>query len=398
MGDTWEMETTASPYAWQRLSTGIPQDHAFSSYNDGRVPYAPCGRFGQSTSVHNDSLLLYGGHDGGLSRHGRNNYEPGYDFDELWRFSVPDHSWSLISGGADPGPGKRYLHAMAVVGDFVLIYGGLVESQGDVWAFDLSKGTWELLSKEVSRANGGPGRRVGHSITAIDLPHGPRSGEGQPPERTAGILLAGGRYIEADGSSALDDSLHFFDLEKRTWRKMPTVASAAGLKPVQLPVGRKYHAEASGWVQVTADGSIAPPPKPLKKGAEPPPPLPYVHVTIVAGGTITTPGLTCTAEAWLLTTDCSATEATWERLPDIPTAIYDVRGALSAHGAMFLYGGHHCTDSKGSAPFFYSNVVSKLDLAKAGVKVPKGACRVEAGALPAQRAQGREAKVQDKEL
>ena len=397
MADTWEMETASPPYAWHRLSSGITQDHAYEAYRNGRAPSAPSGRFGHSSSVHNKSLLVYGGHDGGLSRHGRSNYEPGYDFDELWRFSVPDRSWSLLSGGADPGPGKRYLHAMAVVGDLVLLYGGLGEAQGDVWMFDLSRGAWELLSAEVPRANGGPGRRVGHSITAVDQPLGPWSGDGPPPKRTVGLLLVGGRYIEADGTSALDNTVHFFDLEKRTWRPVGSVA-AGGSNPGPLPIGRKYHAEASGWIQVTADGSIAPSSGPVKKGDKSPPRLPYVHVTVVAGGTTTTPGLACTAEAWLVTTDCGATEATWERLPDIPTAIYDVRGSLSHDGAVFLYGGHHCTDSKGSAPFFYSNAVSKLDLSKAGVKVPKGACRVDAAGLPMQRGQGGKAAIQDKEL
>ena len=33
----------------------------------------------------------------------------------------------------------------------------------------------------------------------------------------------------------------------------------------------------------------------------------YVHISVISGGTVTTPGLTCTAESWLATLDCEAT-------------------------------------------------------------------------------------------
>ena len=51
-----------------------------------------------------------------------------------------------------PGPlllPIRYLHATTVVGDRLIIYGGLAEGQGDVWAFDFGKGSWALLANEV---------------------------------------------------------------------------------------------------------------------------------------------------------------------------------------------------------------------------------------------------------
>ena len=383
---------SAPPHAWQRLNPGISQEHAHQSYNNGRMPYAPAGRFGHSTAVHNDSLYLYGGHDGGISRHGRQNYEPGYDFDELWRFSVPERAWRLIvPPPASPnaldadGPGKRYLHATAIVGEQLFIYGGLAEGQGDVWAFNFESGKWARLLNEVSRGAGGPGRRVGHSISAVDQPSA-----SSPSGRTLGFLLLGGRYVDADGSTALDATPFFFDLSSRSWRSLHSVGAGAA---AAMPGGRKYHAEASVWAQVAADGSIvapSPPPsaskKPTKKSTSPPPS--YVHVSVLAGGTVTTPGLTCTGETWAATLDCDATEITWQRLPDLPTAIYDVRGAVSTAGVVFMYGGHLCTDSKGDAPFFYTNTVSKLNLVKGGFKLPRSACRVEKKDLSSQRGQG----------
>lgn len=70
MSDTWEMDMHA-PYTWHRLDSGVSQDHAFDAYNSGTAPRGPSGRFGHTSAVHNDTLYVYGGHDGGISRHGR---------------------------------------------------------------------------------------------------------------------------------------------------------------------------------------------------------------------------------------------------------------------------------------------------------------------------------------
>jgi hypothetical protein len=92
LSDTWAMRT-AAPYKWKRISTGISQGDAHSAYSAGRPPPIPCGRFGHGDAVLNDTLYMYGGHDGGFSRHNVQNYEPGYDFEELWAMSLETKKW-----------------------------------------------------------------------------------------------------------------------------------------------------------------------------------------------------------------------------------------------------------------------------------------------------------------
>ena len=58
----------------------------------------------------------------------------------------------------------------------------------------------------------------------------------------------------------------------------------------------------------------------------------------------------------------------------MPVGVYDVRASVGA-GFFFTFGGHLCTETKGNAPYFYTNAVQRLELAKS-VKVPASACRV----------------------
>lgn len=400
MSDTWEMEMSP-PYLWSQRHLGISQDEAYEAYTNNRALHSPAGRFGHSSSVHNSTLYVYGGHDGGQSRHGRQNYEPGYDFDELWRLDPEPRGWTLIPSSSE-GPGKRYLHSSAVVGDLLLIYGGLAESQGDVWAFNLVTSTWTRLAADAPRISGRrPGRRVGHTMTAVDQPS---SSSSSSSGRTRGFLVIGGRHVGQDEISSLDETAYFFDLDTSAWRAVPPPsASSSSLSPA--PSGRKYHAEASAWVGVSEDGTLVASAGAggggsskqrrslqVAQGAF----SSYVHVTVIAGGTITTPRLTCTAEAWLATLDCAGTALSWTRLPDLPFSVYDVRGATSSSEvSTFMYGGHLCTDSKTATKmeFSYTNTVSKLDLTS--IKVPPGACRVKFEDLPRQRGQGGAGAAQD---
>ncbi|GAX76744.1 hypothetical protein CEUSTIGMA_g4191.t1 [Chlamydomonas eustigma] len=408
MSDTWEMDM-APPYLWNRLDTGISKHHAFEAYNSNKQPYAPAGRFGHSTSIHNDSLLLYGGHDGGVSRHGQHNYEPGYDFDELWAFNIPTRNWKLIQ--TKGGPGKRYLHSSTVIGDLLILYGGLSEGQGDVWSYDIALREWELLATESPRSETNPGRRVGHTMTAVDQPFlsevtldnnlGSNAGS-----RIRGFLLLGDRKVwrPLGSRGVVPDSAHSFT-------------------DMAVPSGRKYHAEASGWVTVSSSGrpEALPTSYPSKQkvrgswlsglllggqnkeeadvsstaGASK---RKYVHATVITGGTITTPGLTCTAEAWLAVLDCGVTMVTWHRLPDLPVPLYDSRSALSPSSAsVFTFGGHLCSETKGEAPFFYTNAVAMLDLTQVQMLM-EGACQVYGKDLPLQRGQGQAAMERKVEL
>ena len=96
---TWKSDTLAmslaAPHHWHLLHKGMTQEETIQAYADGKRPHTPAGRFGQGATAHNGSLYMYGGHDGGISRHNKQNYEPGYDFEVRSRSSelpVPAHA------------------------------------------------------------------------------------------------------------------------------------------------------------------------------------------------------------------------------------------------------------------------------------------------------------------
>mmetsp|Transcript_27298 Transcript_27298/g.59662 ORF Transcript_27298/g.59662 Transcript_27298/m.59662 type:complete len:469 (+) Transcript_27298:78-1484(+) len=357
LSDVWSMKLSP-PHSWSLLHAGIPQHHAHDAYsNDRDRLYAPAGRFGHGIGMYNGSLWMYGGHDGGISRHGRQNYEPGYDFDELWQYSISEDTWRLIkSTNPDSTPGKRYLLATTVVADMLVLTGGILEGQGDVWAYHFAQNKWERLSAEHPRQEGGPGRRVGHSITPVDYP-APGGG------RVRGFFMYGGRWVTSHGDTELAPEVFFFDLNTHEWK----VVEVVGEKP---PL-RKYHGTATAWVPITSLGGGA-------DSADK-----YAAITVVSGGTTTTPGLTCAADAWVLMMSCDASRASWQRLPDMPTGVYDARMAANSQG-IYTYGGHLCTNSKTDEYFYwYLNSVDKLSFSAAGITLSDTACQVSKADLPA---------------
>lgn len=65
--DSWAMQTQ-KPFHWSLLTKQLSQEHSHSQYSSGRIPHQPCGRFGFGLAAVNETLYLYGGHDGGISR------------------------------------------------------------------------------------------------------------------------------------------------------------------------------------------------------------------------------------------------------------------------------------------------------------------------------------------
>ncbi|KAG2440601.1 hypothetical protein HYH02_010180 [Chlamydomonas schloesseri] len=359
---------------WSRVSDHTPHALAFSHYSAGRQPPSPCGRFGHASVVIGDALYLYGGHDGGYSRTNRQDYQPGHDFDELWRLDLTTGAWTrLPSAGPDgAGPGKRYLLAAAEVSGRMVLYGGLVDGQGDVWSYTPAgspsgPGVWEKLAEEVPEAAGGPGRRVGHTLV------------GWAAGGVAGVVMYGGRSTAPPpegGSfkSKVYDDAWFFDLGSRSWRKLRSVglappppaaapaAAAAAAATGATPPGRLYHA-AMATVLPAGGNSNGPSSSPGSSSSS----SGVARVGLVAAGTLTSPGLTCAADAWAFALDCAAAAITWSRLPDLPAALYDTRGAAWRGGA-YLQGGHLCAlEHPGRAapyPFWYVNEVLQLDLTR----------------------------------
>ncbi|KAG2482510.1 hypothetical protein HYH03_018555 [Edaphochlamys debaryana] len=355
LSDTWSMNTH-SPYTWEKLSDHYPQALAHKAYTTNRPPEAPCGRFGHATAMVNETLLMYGGHDGGFSRTNRQDYQPNHDFAEMWSFNLTNRQWvrQPVASDQGEGPGKRYLLAAAAVQGRFVLYGGLGEGQGDVWAYAPDRRTWTRLAAEVSVEKGGPGRRVGHSLT-------PWVAAG-----AVGLVMYGGRSTAADGTNVVHDDAWFFDLKTNAWRRLRPAVAPAQLAPGgddglgsgtgDLPPGRLYHASLETSLPLTSGGTNG-----GKTGGG----RGRARVGLVAGGTLTTPGLKCTGDAWAFTLDCAATQIAWARLPDFPAALYDTRGA-AVGGVAYVFGGHLCALEHPAVPpypFWYVNQVLRLDLA-----------------------------------
>ncbi len=300
------------------------------------------------------------------------------------------------SSAAQPSPGQRYLHgASAVDGRFVL-YGGTHDGQGDVWSYSPESDSWEQLAVEVPEAQGGPGRRLGHALVGwgpVTVPNAAGSDSqgsgaaGASSEGAVGFLLFGGRVQEGN-KTAIRDDVWFFDVRVRSWRKLrqmraEAAGSTAGADAAAAggtPPGRMYMAamdtvmvlEPHQQQQQQAGGSRV-----------------ALRVGVIAGGTLTTPGLKCASDAWAFTLDCAASIITWTRLPDLPVALYDTRG--SAWGSQaFVFGGHLChlqweREAGGGSgrvpytyPFYYVNEVYGIDLGL-HVASSQDACGVEVG-------------------
>eukprot|EP01135_Chromosphaera_perkinsii_P007933 Nk52_evm5s1073 gene=Nk52_evmTU5s1073 len=106
----------------------------------------PSERSGHSTALWNDHLLMMGG---GLCKGTcvLNN--------ELWAFSLKDHSWVNIRTSG-PAPSPRHKLSLVVQNDQLVVFGGETTLPhkyfNDVWIFDM-KSVKKLLRKESIREN-----------------------------------------------------------------------------------------------------------------------------------------------------------------------------------------------------------------------------------------------------
>jgi hypothetical protein len=283
LSDTWSMDVHA-PYSFRRVGAGIAREHTRAAYGAGRAPDAPYGRFGTASVAHGgSSVYLSGGQDGGHSQHDQDGYEPGYEYDELWRLDLTSGRWSHVQPrGATPG--ARFLHAMAAIGDRLFLYGGTSPGQGDVWAFDVGASEWQLLAPELPAGQGGPGRRSGHRMLPV-------AGQGQAG-RSGFLVLAGRTFLE-EGKFDLADDAWFFDVGSRRWQLL--APSGGG------PPARMYHA--ADWLALQhADHSA--------------------RVGVLMGGTTRIPSVLCAADAWAFALDCNLTRISWSRSAHVEAPLW----------------------------------------------------------------------------
>lgn len=95
----------------------------------------PCGRIGHSACVFRSSIFVFGG------------FHSPHTVGDLWEFNTISSEWVEIS--APGGPSDRYRHSGVVIGDTMIIFGGISSKKqrfNDIHLFDLVRKTWTRLS------------------------------------------------------------------------------------------------------------------------------------------------------------------------------------------------------------------------------------------------------------
>jgi len=110
----------------------------------------PHGRYGHAVALHGADLYLHGGTDGGTRVHGEPGFKLSMEFNELWRLSLVDLTWELLtpSEGHPYGPGKRYLHSAVAVANDVWLYGG--SNRSDLWTWQTESSKWRQVRGDAS--------------------------------------------------------------------------------------------------------------------------------------------------------------------------------------------------------------------------------------------------------
>ncbi|XP_023034074.1 attractin-like protein 1 isoform X2 [Drosophila willistoni] len=125
---------------------------------------SPAGSASHGAAVWRDTLHIIGGES-----YGRGELMSTYDFNgNVWETVHPEDG-----SGA---PEKRYGASTVMYGDKIFLYGGVVKGQGisnELWAFDVSAKTWELIAVKTDTCNAtgatmcGPLRVAGHTATLV---------------------------------------------------------------------------------------------------------------------------------------------------------------------------------------------------------------------------------------
>ena len=180
----------------------------------------------------------------------------------------------------------------------------------------------------VELDQGGPGSIFGHSAV--------------PVVDNTGFITYGGQYVNDN----LVDCMWYFNIHERKWRKIPIKSQT-----YQSLAPRFFHGAAAVPMLSTQTAAKLS----LTQKDE------FQTYTVIAGGSTSSPLVTCTAEAWLMSVDHFTHEQKWKKLPDLPYGFY-YNQAVVYNKAVFLTGGHLCSETKGDMPHYYLNHVLRLDL------------------------------------
>jgi hypothetical protein len=165
---------------------------------------SPSPRFNAALEDLQDGrLLLFGGRDA-----------TGAWLDDTWIYEVETATWTQLAPPTSPP--ARNAHAMALVGAFVVMFGGTnsgggVPGMGDTWLYEVAAENWAMLATPMA-----PSGRFQHEMVAL--------GDGR-------ALLFGGRTT--GGGTELGDTW-IFDIAAGNWMDAlpggaPSIASAYAL-------------------------------------------------------------------------------------------------------------------------------------------------------------------------
>src|SRR5262245_5431284 len=103
-----------------------------------RIPSAPQGRHHAAMAALDGRLILTGGFD--------NLPFGAHDaVDETWIYDPDTDGWR----SGPPMPGRRGAHAVVVIGERVIVAGGVGDDPERLYAFDPAAGNWEILPTEL---------------------------------------------------------------------------------------------------------------------------------------------------------------------------------------------------------------------------------------------------------
>ena len=287
--DTWSFEPASG--AWTKL-------HA--AWSEDKAGHGPSPRYSVSAVVYADTLLMFGGDDGG-HLHSPMNYIFGAYSDELWLFDLRAHSWQLVpkpEGAA--WPSKRALHGAALVNGRMHVYGGLGVS--DHWALCL-----ESTAPGAPDKSGAPGAgwrwlkvRASATVSAsdgVDPAYVDRfATAGGPGSRHAIAVAAGGdgRGFYLFGGSrhgktgfrpkVFDDLWYFREADAHAevadellgaWTFLGKARSGAPLPPA-WPAARSHHSLVTLGAESGVDVGV-----------------------LLFGGALCVPGCSCYNDTWV---------------------------------------------------------------------------------------------------
>ena len=157
---------------------------------------------------------------------------------------------------------------------------------------------------------------------------------------SSGFIVHGGRHVDGD----LSEVMWFFDLRKRSWRKLPI-----HLMHHTNPAPPFFHAMAA--VPIVAENAGRPG---KSRGAT---------AAVIVGGSVRSPVLLCSTDSWLVIVDPHTNDQLWKQLPALPYGFHYHQVVVHQQAA-YITGGHLCSEVKQHTdlPHLYLNHVLRLDL------------------------------------